>query len=165
MKTIRIEYYLAKWDKHIVDDAISIWTGIWNWGTPPVSHVEGVTDAGNMYTSTMRGEENGVVKRPIKDVIQNPDRWRVQEIILEDEDYWQMICWMNAELMTNKGYDTWTLLKFFLPFGRKSSNKKFICSEFVQEALVMAGFFSKRKLWSPRRLWKEIEKQNNKLKA
>lgn len=97
MKKVRFVFYRAKFDiinvirrkrkLHLVDDGISWWTGIFNWGTPPYSHMsnwiqdeegnwivphdsftrllEAVAGldvanfAGTCYTSTMRKGKDG----------------------------------------------------------------------------------------------------------
>ena len=173
---VRILFYKYKWKW--VNFAIQAWTWPWNMWTKSYSHCEVWVQDGNCgfediannylpqpnfyygtcYTSTMRGDYNGTVKRPASEVLPHPDRWDYYEIEVADVFYWRMMAFMNDACQRNKGYDKPALLKFFLPFWRKSSPDKYICSEFVQEALFWGDVFSERYLWSPRRLSRKLEK-------
>lgn len=186
---IRILFYKAKLgDGYIIDNLISWWTGIWNWGTKGYSHCEiwvpdgGRFDAmrfptyeddkkgngsifhyiGTCYTSTMRGDNNGVVKRPASEVLKNPGRWDYYEIEVDESFYNDMIDWMEVAVLDNEGYDKRAILKFFNPFARSSSLDKYICSEFVQHCLVDANVFMWPELLSPRRLSSRLDKMGHK---
>ena len=171
MQLVRVYFYKAKFNwigvlfrgekPHIIDDAIALWTGIWNWFTKPYAHCEiGVWIDGVewMYTSTLRGDNNGVVKRPASEVLKNPGRWVHYEIEISDVSYAGVMEHLNYWVSKNKGYDKKALLRFFLPIKRKSNFDKFICSEFVQAAIVEAGVFPKCELLSPRRLSGRLNK-------
>ncbi len=162
---LRVLFYKAKWDGHLLDDAISLWTGIFNWGTGPYSHAEiwipddegefevGVGPDrdwyyGTCYTSTMRGDENGVVKRPAAQVLKHPERWDYIEIGVEDD---RIINWMDISVENNPGYDIKCIISFFWPW-RWHKSSKFICSEFCASALHCAGIGLKGICPSPRRL-------------
>ena len=112
---MRILFYRAKFgDKKLLDNLISGWTGLFNWGTIRASHVEiwvadetkksplcehgfcrrGTVFAdgsreshlwlGTCYTSTMRGDDNGTVKRPASGVLTHPERWCYVEVEVEE---------------------------------------------------------------------------------
>jgi len=164
---IRVLFY--KYKKKPLNFAIQLWTGLWNWKTPPYSHTEiwirgrfepftDIHTEGDCYTSTMYKNANGVVRRPARDVLKHPDRWDYIEIEISNERYLMLCRFLAKAVRDNKGYDLLTLGKFFLPFAkwRRSDPKKFICSEFVQYMLWLIGIFDKQALWSPRRLWKKL---------
>lgn len=176
---IRILFYKSKFgDGHWIDNAISMWTGIWNWFTKNYAHCEvWIPDGpffgksvsqvlcpqdagfcGTTYTSTMRGENDGVVERSASEVLKNPSRWDYYEIEINEAAYQEMIYNMDFEVNNNKGYDKPSIVKFFNPFSRKPTLEKFICSEFVHWSLFCANIFCKPELLSPRRLSKRLEK-------
>lgn len=159
---VRIVYYIAaKGDGQWLDDGIAFWTGIWNPGTPPFSHVEiGMPDKnghfmkGEMFTSTMRGKDNGTVLRPASEVLKHPERWYITEIEVDDDLYSIARNWAAIQVVCNKGYDKATIASFFWPwrFGKKDMA---ICSERCYQFLCECGMFSdKTKCPSPRRLYK-----------
>lgn len=185
-KRIRILFYRAKiGDKHWLDDAISLWTGIFNWGTGPYSHVElWVPDRngdfyrhaydhlrtsgkkryiagpyGDCYTSTMRGGAKGVCKRPANEVLKNPKRFDYAEFDISEKLYNRMIKVAEWWVKHNKGYDKKAIASFFW-YKRIHDAAKWICSEFVYFLLVAAGVFRIRSLCpSPRRLSRWITKK------
>ena len=147
---------------HLVDDAISWWTWFGNIGTGPYSHVEIWTPAergmfithplkasklnkievytkihGTCWTSTMRGDNNGTVKRPASEVLKNPKRWDYVEIDIPEDDYSRLIYWMQLEVENNKGYGKRDLLKFF-GLGMFADKLRNICSEFTHNAAIVA---------------------------
>ena len=183
---IRILFYKSKFgDGHILDNLISAYTGLFNWGTKNYSHCEiwvpdendefdlghgcdGWMSAdflGTCYTSTMRGESNGVVKRPASEVLKNPGRWDWYEVEINEFWFNSMIMWMNDKVVENRGYDKPAIKKFFNPFPRESDWDRFICSEFGQGALFMAGVFGLIELLSPRRLSARLNKMGLKAKG
>jgi len=164
---IRIAYYIAAKDGKWLDDSIAGWTGLFNPGTPAFSHCEiwmpdqngnwvqtgpcGI--AGDMFTSTMRGDNNGTVLRPASDVLKHPERWHITEIEVDDDLYKIARNWAKIRVACNQGYDNKTIASFFW-FTRISGNKeKAICSERCYQFLCECGVFSdKTKCPSPRRL-------------
>lgn len=179
---IRVLFYKSKLgDGHIIDNLISWYTGLFNWGTKPYSHCEiwvpFETDQGKCrfesvyhiygqcYTSTMRGDNNGVVKRPASEVLKNPGRWDYYEVEIKDWDCNRMIGEMDNTVNMNSGYDIATFLKFFNPFKRESTFEQFICSEFVQWALYQSCIFEEYELLSPRRLSKRLNKMGYRAKS
>jgi hypothetical protein len=188
MMKVRVLFYRAKLDiagvitgrhwPHALDDIIAGWTGLWNPGTGPYSHTEIWTPdeegrffshgryQGTCWTSTLRHDWSGVIKRPADGVLTHPGRWDYCELELDAWAADEMIGWMDMQCGLNRGYDIWTLTKFFLPFAkwRRSSPRRFICSEFVQGALEEAGCFRRRRLWSPRRLSGRLAKMGHRTK-
>ena len=171
---IRVLFYKAQKDGHVVDDGISLWTKLFNWNTPPYSHVEiwwpdkdgkftnpyvgnSATPVGECFTSTMRGEDNGTVIRPAGEVLTHPKRWDYIEITVAEEDALTAKGLALLAAQANSGYDFFCILGFFLPF-RVRSKEKNICSEAVQKFLVWCKVFPKKKIWSPRRLSKQLDK-------
>jgi len=189
---IRVLFYKAQKDGHMVDDGISLWTKLFNWNTPPYSHVEiwwpdkidgfdkacvpgratcecsgGTTTVtmdytdteycGRCFTSTMRGEDNGTVLRSANEVLTHPKRWDYIEITVAEEDALTAKGLARLAAQANSGYDFFCILGFFLPF-RVRSKEKNICSEAVQKFLVWCKVFPKKKIWSPRRLSKQLDK-------
>ena len=170
---IRVLFYRAKWDGHLLDNAISLWTKIFNWNTGPYSHAEiwipdehgNFTDdefevpktqwiLGTAFTSTMRGDVNGVVKRPAAEVLKHPGRWDYIEIEVSEHDYKMILRWMEVTVAKNPGYDIRCILSFFW-YRREFKSDKFICSEFCERALWWSNepeIFRKIRCPSPRRL-------------
>lgn len=155
---IRVLFYRAERDGHWIDDAISLWTKLWNWRTSPYSHCEvwwpdwdGDFTKGHCFTSTMRGNDNGTVIRPASSVLTHPDRWDYIEMMMDDLKFTEAKNAARLASIANKGYDKLCLLGFFLPW-RLRNEKKNICSEAVQKFLKWGGVFPEYKVWSPRRL-------------
>ena len=159
---VRVLFYRAERDGHAIDDAISLWTKLFNWHTPPYSHCEiwWPTEtyprhfdwkAGRCFTSTMRGDDNGTVIRPASDVLTHPERWDYIEIDVDPIKLAAAIGLAQLFAKQNKGYDILCLLGFFFPW-RLRNKKKDICSEVCQKFLVWCGIFPDYKVWSPRRL-------------
>ena len=154
MKKVRFVFYRAKLDiinvirrkrkLHLVDDGISLWTGLFNWGTPPYSHMSvwipnangefvyevdllpagrdnldilkaGYEYLGTCYTSTMRGDANGTVSRPASGVFKNPKRWEYIEFEVTDESFEEAKHWADERVRLNKGYSKRDLLRFAMP--------------------------------------------------
>lgn len=159
---IRILFYRAERDGHPLDDAINIYTAIFNFPKPRLnlkkwwqeiknwwrrcySHVElWVPDEvhgfelinkaiGYCYTSTMRGDAKGVCKRPASEVLKFPGRWDVCEIEVRG-GYTGMIKVAEDWVINNEGYDFKAIASFFWPW-RIHDAKKWICSEFVSYLL------------------------------
>lgn len=168
---IRVLLYRARFDGHLLDDFISLWTGIFNWGTGPYSHAEiwipsisgsfnvgcGFSSGGcpvyegTCYTSTMRDDVNGVVKRPAAQVLKHPERWDYIEIEVDKTIYDMAVTWMNKTVDSNPGYDIKCILSFFW-FRRWHRSRKFICSEFCERVLWRLYIFDRIRCPSPRRL-------------
>ena len=106
----RLIFYKAKFDGHLLDDAIAQWTRMFNGVFVPLySHVEvwwpdengeftythvnmkyrnpigDTVYLGETYTSTMRGDNNGTVIRPASDILKHPERWDYMEFEVDDE--------------------------------------------------------------------------------
>ena len=110
-----------------------------------------------MFTSTMRGDNNGTVLRPASDVLKHPDRWYITEIEVPDDLYRIARNWAKIRVACNGGYDKKTIASFFWPWGRFGSADKeqAICSERCYQFLCECGIFrDKTRCPSPRRLCK-----------
>ena len=187
---IRVLFY--KHNHPFVNLAIQVWTGLFNWRTKPYSHCEiwvpdgkgrfgggfiydpsfAVAYGGTCYTSTMRGEYNGTVKRPAGEVLNHPDRWDYFEIEISDFDYKRLLIDMDSDCSVNDGYGVRMLLQFFNPFAkmRVQDARYPVCSGRVQKWLVknIAQFiraWCKQMLWSPRRLSRKLVKLGYKVAA
>ena len=171
MKQVRFAFYLAKFEwrnvfrkgkkLHVVDDAISWWTLLFNWFTPGVSYVETLTEDGNgeftrcppyclefgphvsycftgtCYTSTMRGKDNGTVSRPASEVFTNPKRWLYLEFEVTDESFKTALLWADLRVLRNKGYSMKDIRRFFMPLWLLKKLKwddpeREICSEHAE---------------------------------
>jgi len=185
MKTFRTLHYVPKLDGHFLDDAIGIHTFFWNFLRWPqkvkslvkwyCSHLDiwtpdevgSYTDGdgnyrGMCWTSTMRGEENGVVVRPASQVLKHPDRWFAIEWKTTNRKYDKAVQWMNDKVNTNQGYGVLTILSFFW-IRRKARtiivNGKeviqYICSGFVDNAFDILVEATPYRIPSPLRftLW------------
>lgn len=180
MAKIRVIFYKARWgDKHWLDNAISTWTWLIsakNRKVGPYSHVEIWTPqstglfkrsngseynghsrkirykpVGTCWTSTMRGKDNGTVKRPASEVIQNPKRWDCCEIEVTDGTFSELSYWMGDEVDNNMGYSKRDILKFLSPIHFPDDTRN-ICSEFVNDALAGCDIIKGMGIVSPRRL-------------
>lgn len=167
-KYIRVLFYVTpkfKW-KYWVNWLISIRTLSW------YSHCEiwtpdendRFTMAGNnrpmdywgtCWTSTMRGEDNGTVKRPANEVLDHPENWDYIEIELEDHKYDNLITLMQIEVEGNEGYSKWDLLKFISPIHFPDNDRN-ICSEFVDYMLFQVDIFRKYGIVSPGKVAKKL---------
>lgn len=173
---IRILFYRAERDGHPLDDIISLWTGLFNWGTGPYSHVElWVPDEvhgfelinkaiGYCYTSTMRGDTKGVVKNPASKILKYPKRWDVCEIEIDEADNTYLVNVANMAVKTNQGYDFKAIMSFFW-YKRAHNPLRYICSELVYRLLVCAKVLNckKNKCPSPRRLSRWLTKRGYKI--
>ncbi len=164
-KMIRFVFYEAKFEWRnvfikgrkirLVDDGISLWTGLFNWRTPGYSHMSvWISDNfceveigfsccapidtycyyGTCYTSTMRGDDNGTVSRPASTVFTHPERWEYIEFEVTDESFEAAKTWADERVKNNKGYSKRDLLRFAMPLwmlkGLKIADPaREICSE------------------------------------
>jgi len=208
---LRILLYKSKLgDGHWIDDAISAWTAIFNWGTGAYSHAEmwepdesgrfghvvfdcdaecvtslskdGTLSAtytlpiyhyaayGTTYTSTMRGDINGNVCRPAREVLTHPERWDYVEIEVADLLFEYAKAKADKRVANNKGYSKKDLARFFMPLwtlkllGLYDKDKQ-ICSEEVALWLFdMYVFGDFDPLISPRRLSRKLVKRGYKIK-
>lgn len=187
---IRVLFYRARiGDKHALDDAISLWTGLFNWGTGPYSHCElwvpredgefGHDETkrlnnnwvrtshypwqGTCYTSTLRGDSKGVVKRPPSEILKNPGRWDYCEIEIRPSLYEGGINYLMARIGKKIKYAFKTIASYFLPI-RLHEEDADVCSELIYDVLVIWAIFSaKNKCPSPRRLSRWLTKRGYKI--
>ena len=181
MAKIKIIFYKPRFgDGHWLDNAISLWTWLIsakNRKVGPYSHVEIWTPdftglfrrsggtvyladtrevcykrVGKCWTSTMRGKDNGTVKRPAREVIQNPKRWDVCEVEVTGEQYTHLLSCMKIEVDSNIGYAKKDLLKFIVGVWHDPDESRNICSEFVNNMLYFTNVLTDHCIVSPRRL-------------
>jgi hypothetical protein len=130
-------------------------------GNPQFAHSEPPLKqdiAGTCYTSTMRGEDNGTVSRPASEVLDHPKNWDYIPVTIKDElAYDRMISFLEWAVKENKGYSKWDILKFISPF-HFPDNDRFICSEIVNDALVIAGILEGKGIVSPQKCVKKLAK-------
>ena len=87
MKTIRVLFYRAGKDGKWLDDAISLWSGLWNWGTPPYSHVElEFVGRSVCFSSATRGNFIGVRFESSEVVLKHWNRWDYIEKTISNEE-------------------------------------------------------------------------------
>ena len=68
---------------------------------------------GTCWTSTMRGDNNGVVSRPASEVLKNPERWCYYEVEVDSVE--DLVEFMDQIVKANQGYSKRDILKFFNP--------------------------------------------------
>jgi hypothetical protein len=113
---------------------------------------------GICYTSTMRGDHNGTVKRPASEVLDKPSHWEYIEIKLTGEQYDHIVSVMDIEVTNNMGYSKWDLLKFVSPWHFPDESRN-ICSEFVNNMLYFTNVFTDGfGIISPKKLHKKLTK-------
>ena len=109
----KVLYYKSQFgDKHLIDNAISIYTKLFNWRTKNYSHIElwlpdekgqfwlpceeppemRLKPLGTSFTSTMgqtggRQGKGGTCLRPAYDILKNPHRWDYQDVECTDGQY------------------------------------------------------------------------------
>ncbi len=149
MKIVRFVFYRAKLDfvnvirrkrkLHLIDDGISLWTGLFNWFTPRYSRMGvwiprengGLFTSGTRlmpsdqwviryfwgtcYTSTMRGDDNGTVSRPASTVFKYPKRWEYIEFEVTDESFEEAKAWADKRVAMKWSYSKRDLLRFVMP--------------------------------------------------
>ena len=178
----RFAFYKSKWgDWHLLDNVISLVTWVYNPTSPDASHVEvwlpneggrfyaygyipgweGSVNTpdkafGTMLTSTMRGKDNGTVKRPASEVLKHPERWYYYEVECDEQLFSDALTAAEVKCKNNKGYGVRTLLKFI---GINWPDKKrAICSEVAHWFGCITGVIKgKPKIISPRRLSKLLK--------
>ena len=209
MKKVRFVFYIAKFEWRnflkgrkirLVDDGISLWTGLFNWWTPKYSHMsvwkqegrsrfricplvakEGVivtapAFTGTCYTSTMRGDDNGTVKRPASEVFRDPRRWEYIEFQVTDESFEEAKTWADDRVAMKWSYSKRDLLRFAMPLwmlkGLKLADPdREICSEHGEGWAIRlkhkyfpethriekaCPLLDKILIRSPRRLWRDL---------
>ena len=159
MKNIRVLFYKASKDGKWLDDAISVWTGLWNWGTPPYSHVElqFLDRMGVCFSSATRGKFTGVRFELPEIVLKHRSRWDYIEKAVSDKE--EVRLFEAAKDIVGAGYDYWGIFGFLIPW-HVQDKKRFYCSESVDYCLHKAGIFPNRhNPVSPRRLSSICAKQ------
>ena len=187
---IRLLLYKAKQDGKWLDNGISLWTWLFNMGTPPYSHAEiwlPETDSkfvsfdnhpcvpplywGTCYTSTMgqvRGKnsvaQSGSCKRLASKVLKHPERWDYIDIEVNDLLYENALTWADCVVADNKGYDLKAVWSFFLPW-KIHDDDKYICSEFAACFLRICGIDVPSVIPSPRRLARDFVRGGYKIRS
>jgi hypothetical protein len=157
MTKIKVLQYRADMqDGHLLDDAISAWTWIFNPKTPPYSHSEICFSDGLCFSSTTR--ERGTGKKFVgtrfedfEIVTRHKNRWDVYEKKVTTNQ--EKIMLVRAKgIGGRRYYFVGIFLDFFLPFGWISAFvgkwlNQWYCSQAVYYCLT-----GERKRISPRRL-------------
>lgn len=175
MKKVRLLLYKSKLgDGHVIDDAIGMWTKIVNvfrpstWLMRSYSHCEiwtlgtykkfsRVVDYGTCWTSTMRGNYDGCVKRPASEVLTHPERWDYVEFDVPNAFYDAGIAWMSYVVEHNTGYSKKLIGRFFFPWVKDVD--RYICSKFCDYALFHFRILHVLSCPSPLRLGSWFKKQ------
>ena len=111
---------------------------------------------GEMFTSTMRDENNGTVIRDANGVLIHPERWDIMKIPANKENLDVAKWWARWQEKNNLGYSKKTIANFFNPFRptqKPKENEQHICSVAVQGFCWKSGLFNKWRIWSPIKLW------------
>jgi hypothetical protein len=174
---IRILMYVTpkfKW-KYRVNWLISVWTRskyshCEAWDSTPKGDFTlelmdypnpyGITETyyvGTCYTATMRGDDNGTVKRDASGVLTYPEHWEYFEIEVTDDQHLFLLTIMNLDVANNKGYAKWDLLKFISPW-HFPDDKRNICSEAVNNWLCGIKILKGFGIITPKKLAKKLVK-------
>ena len=130
---------------------------------------------GTCYTSTMRGDNNGTVSRPAREVFTHPERWEYIELEVTDESFKAAKAWADARVAMKWSYSKRDLLRFVMPLWLLKKLKladpdREICSEHGEGWATRLVFLTRevRKylLWgelirSPRRLWRDLVRRHH----
>jgi hypothetical protein len=185
MKKVRILFYVTpkkfKW-KYKVNFLISLWTRskyshceVWvaehnGYGFiqtttehPDPSRIGEVEFIGTCYTSTLRGESNGTVKRPASEVLDHPENWMYIEAEMPTGNYNSMMRFLENEVRLNKGYSKRDLMKFLSPV-HFPDNKRNICSEIVNNALCVGLLLRGFGIIDPKEVSKKLLKEKLEIK-
>ena len=138
---------LSKWSH------VEIWTPDENGRFTMAPNNSSMDYWGTCWTSTMRDDDNGTVKRDASKVLIHPENWDYIEI--EVPEYDAMIGYMNQEVSNNKGYAKWDILKFVSPLHFPDNDRN-ICSEIVNDALWYGGVFTKGGIVSPEEVCQKL---------
>ncbi len=156
---MRIRFAFYKYNKKPLNFIISLWTWLFNIGTPWYSHVEiGIEIAGKWeyFSSTLRGGAKGTRWIAEKYLFKHLRRWDVYEIEVKEID--DIMTRINEIL--GSGYDFLGIFGFVTPFGLLNIRRRWYCSESIY--YVLGGVWKRR--ISPRRFFSYISKTYKGLK-
>ena len=103
---------------------------------------------GQCFSSTTRGNANGVRFAPASEVLHHPERWCWIEAEVDPERL--EVALETAKSIVGKKYDFWALFGFFNPFPVQDG-KRWYCSEACNLFAVLCGIAKQEKRISPRR--------------
>ena len=168
MKQIGFMFYKSAIDGHVVDNAISIWTGLLAWTRLDFkslkynySHVETLfVNRGLCFSSTMRDDAQGVRFALAAEVLRHPDRWDCIVIWVSDDEEQNLFDKATEEV--GKPYDKFGVFTgFFLlaPYLQNDTERycSDICAWLMWLLAKLRGYnWFKKRHWiiSPRRLAK-----------
>jgi len=154
-RRIRFLQYRANW-KHPFGQLISLYTGLYNWGTPPYCHSE-ICFSNSICFSAANRKDGFIGTRYIDYEIltRNKKRWDIYELWVPADKEERMIG--RASRIINKGYDWLGIIGFFSPKNIQDKNKWY-CSECVYYV-----YNEKNIRISPRRLTRWILRIGGKL--
>ena len=172
-KKIRALFYVTpkfKW-KYIVNWLITIWTWcrfshceLWTpVDFPPIPNqfenydfIDEVDEyLGTCYSSTLRGKSNGTRSADASLVLKHPANWIYFEIPVTDEQYALLVTVTEHDVKRNKGYAMWDILKFISPIHFPDNHRN-ICSEAVNNWLVVINILKGWGIVSPKKLYKKL---------
>jgi hypothetical protein len=155
---IQANYHANRQDKHLIDDVIAGWTGIFpcNWGTPPLSHTEIGLVFGDeiwFFSATSRPELgteklNGTRWIKAESLLRNINRWSFQIKKLDFVEAW--LRGIRANRLIGMRYDyVGVVADFILPVDLAKVKNVIYCSKAVYYTHT-----GEHKRISPRRIWK-----------
>jgi len=142
---VRKAYYKAQYG-NLTDMAISGWTGLFNPGTPAVSHVEigfPVNGGWTYFSSSIR--DGGTRWKTEAELMKHPERWIILERDWSEAEI-DMKC-VRAQSISHLPYDKLGIAGFVTLFGQLNDRDKWYCSE----ACFFVDWGVWRKRVSPRR--------------
>jgi len=103
---------------------------------------------GQCFSSTTRGDANGVRFAPASDVLHHPERWSYIECEVDPERL--EVALEKAKKLVGNGYDYGYILSFLQPFIIQKDDES-ACSEIINWFAVLCGIGWREKRISPRR--------------
>ena len=110
---------------------------------------------GTCYSSTIRDDEDGTRAADASLVLKHPEHWHYVLIPVTDEQYAFLTLIMKLSVANNKGYALWDLLNFLSPIHFPDNDRN-ICSEAVNNWLVIIGILMGMGIVSPGTLLKKL---------
>jgi len=105
---------------------------------------------GECFSSTTRGDAEGVRFAPASEVLKHPERWDYIEIEVDDDRF--EVAYAEAKRLDGLKYDYGYILDFLWPFTMFQKEKRWACSEICDWLKVLLRVWShQHKRISPRR--------------
>ena len=117
---------------------------------------------GQCFSSTTRGDAEGVRFAPAAEVLHHSERWVYQEFEVDEKDVANLMPALND--IVGRGYDFAGIFGFFLPWNPQNENKEY-CSEVCSFVAFWLRLMERIFRISPRRLAKVLGQPITELKG